>query len=181
MGKNASSINPIDTSKEIIEVLPSPSINSNLKRRPGQSIPWLLIILSTILVCVSLVFIFLKTQDKKQNFLNGQHLSLPSITKSIVNKSTSPLNKPLAQVTITPVASTNSPVTTPSTTSPSTTSSSVLNVSGILSNDNHNVALINDTIYEEGSIINGIKIVKINLDAITIERDGKEETIIVKK
>jgi|GEM_PF-4333777 len=59
--------------------------------------------------------------------------------------------------------------------------SAALNIQGIMTNNNHNVVLINNNIYDEGSIFDGIKILKINLDAITIERDGKEESIAIKK
>ena len=49
-----------------------------------------------------------------------------------------------------------------------------------MSNDTGNVALINDQIYQEGDSVDGVKIVKISLDSVTVINNGKEETISVK-
>ncbi len=56
-----------------------------------------------------------------------------------------------------------------------------LNIQGIMSNGTNNVALINGNVYEEGSIIEGVKIVKITMQALTIEHNGQEEVVPVKK
>lgn len=55
-----------------------------------------------------------------------------------------------------------------------------LNVRGIMANGPNNLALINDQVYQEGDVVNGIKIVKISLDSITVINNGTEQTIPVK-
>lgn len=56
----------------------------------------------------------------------------------------------------------------------------ILNVQGLMTNNGATVALINGKIYEQGSEINGIKILAIEGNSITVLRDGKEETIRVR-
>ncbi len=55
-----------------------------------------------------------------------------------------------------------------------------LNIHGIMSNPKGNVVLIDNGIYAEGDEVQGVKIIKINLDGIVILRDKKEETIRVR-
>jgi len=55
-----------------------------------------------------------------------------------------------------------------------------LTVQGIMTNNGSTVALINGSIYEKGDEINGVKIIGITADAVTISRDGKEESIQIK-
>jgi hypothetical protein len=55
-----------------------------------------------------------------------------------------------------------------------------LNVHGVLANPTGNVVLINDQVYQEGDDVDGVKIVKINLNSIQINNNGQEETIRVK-
>ena len=55
-----------------------------------------------------------------------------------------------------------------------------MDVHGIMSKGNSNLVLINDQVYQEGDEVEGAKIVKINLDSITILNNGAEETIHVK-
>lgn len=81
-----------------------------------------------------------------------------------------PQPRPLAKVTAT---STNAA-------SPSDPASSTLNIQGIMQNKGATVALINNKIYEAGDEINGIKILTISTEFLTILRDGKEETIEVR-
>ncbi len=52
---------------------------------------------------------------------------------------------------------------------------------GIMSDQNGNLALVNDKVYAEGGIINGAKIIKINTDSIVILKDGKEEKLLIKR
>ena len=74
-----------------------------------------------------------------------------------------------------PVAvQTAAPVTVP--VAPSIT----LNVHGIMSDARGNVALINDQVYQEGDDIDGVKIVKINLNSIIVNDNGVERKIPVK-
>jgi len=69
---------------------------------------------------------------------------------------------------------TAAPVTVP--VAPSIT----LNVHGIMSDAKGNVALINDQVYQEGDDIDGVKIVKINLNSIIVDDNGVERKIPVK-
>ncbi len=55
-----------------------------------------------------------------------------------------------------------------------------LNIHGVMSNGPRNVVLIDDQVYQEGDEVDGVKIAKINLDFITVNNNGKEETIRVK-
>jgi type II secretory pathway component PulC len=80
--------------------------------------------------------------------------------------------KPLAQLTVSAPAASNTAKTPPPLT---------LNIHGVMANDSGNLVLINDRVYQEGDTVEGAKIVKINLDSITIINDGKEETISVGK
>jgi type II secretory pathway component PulC len=80
--------------------------------------------------------------------------------------------KPLAQLTINPPATKN-----PDSAKPAPVT---LNIHGIMANANGNLALINDQVYQEGDDLDGAKIVKINLDSITISNNGTEQTIFVK-
>lgn len=77
-----------------------------------------------------------------------------------------------------PTTTTAKPIAPPP--PPSTTDE--INLQGIMSNATGNVALINNNIYEEGAVLqNGIKIIKIGLQNITVEQNGKEEVIAVSK
>jgi len=86
-------------------------------------------------------------------------------------KSTQEL-QPLAKITINPTTGNIDPNTsnTPIT----------LNIHGIMANASGNLALINDQVYQEGDSVGGTKIVKINLDSITVIINGVEEKIHVK-
>ncbi len=55
-----------------------------------------------------------------------------------------------------------------------------LNIHGVMSDGPNNVVLINDQVYQEGDEVNGVKIIKISLNSITVINNGKEETIRVK-
>ena len=55
-----------------------------------------------------------------------------------------------------------------------------LNIHGIMANASGNLVLINDQVYQEGDSVDGAKIVKINLDSITVINNGTEQTILVK-
>ena len=53
-------------------------------------------------------------------------------------------------------------------------------IHGVMANGSRNIVLINDQVYQEGDDVDGVKIVKINLDSITVNNNGKEQTIRVK-
>jgi hypothetical protein len=88
--------------------------------------------------------------------------------------------KPLAQLTINPPMEVSSGTTNPS--SPLKPPAPItLNVHGIMSDTKGgNLALINDQVYQEGDEVEGAKIVKIDLDSITVIINGTEQTIRVK-
>lgn len=56
----------------------------------------------------------------------------------------------------------------------------VLKLEGVMNNNGAMLALINGKIYEEGSAINGAKIVRIGENTVTISRDGEEEVLQVR-
>jgi hypothetical protein len=97
--------------------------------------------------------------------------------------------KPLAKITVNPPK----PPAPPSPTNPSSPTEmpaaanmikpglpSTLNIHGVMSNGSNNLVLINDQVYQEGDEVDGIKIVKINLNTITVINNGKKELIRVK-
>jgi hypothetical protein len=51
------------------------------------------------------------------------------------------------------------------------------NVQGVVTQNGHAVALINDRIYEAGDQIGEVKIVSISASAVTVLRNGVEETV----
>lgn len=61
------------------------------------------------------------------------------------------------------------------------TSSAALNVEGIMANNGSAVALINGKIYEAGDEIGGTQLVSIDENSITILKDGKTETIQLRR
>jgi hypothetical protein len=93
---------------------------------------------------------------------------------------------PLAKITVAPPKpsiSTNAPIPTnlPAIAdTPKINAPVTLNIHGVMSNDTGNVALINDQIYQEGDTVDGVKIVKISLDSVTVINNGKKEIIPVK-
>ena len=95
----------------------------------------------------------------------------------LIHKEELPAFKTKAPENFVPPIPTNLPAisNTPKTNAPVT-----LNIHGVMSNNTGNVALINDQVYQEGDEVDGVKIVKISLDSITVINNGKEETIPVK-
>jgi hypothetical protein len=85
---------------------------------------------------------------------------------------------PLAKLTVTPpVPVIKAPIT--SNTVPPIVPAT-LNIHGVMSNGTSNLVLINDQVYQEGDDVDGIKIVKISLNSITVIDNGKEKEIRVK-
>lgn len=102
---------------------------------------------------------------------------------------------PLAKITVLPPApkpvippatpAAARPITTNTATAaipapPAETKPQTLNIHGVMSNGSQNVVLIDDQVYQEGDEVDGIKILKINLDSITILNNGQEQSIRVK-
>jgi hypothetical protein len=187
METNPSQVNPANGNpEEIVEVLPSSSPNTT--KNPVSA--FFLTLCAVIIIGGSCIYIMNQIKQKYPHFLSGIHFKLPfaekfhttSSKKHVISPSSnhpSTVNS-LARVTI-PVSN------TPSENGPSSTSSTVaslpliLNIQGIMASGNQNLALINNNVYEEGSVIDGIKILKINLDALIIEHNGKQETVAVRK
>ena len=48
-----------------------------------------------------------------------------------------------------------------------------------MANTSGNLVLINDQVYQEGDTVDGAKIIKINLDSISVIVNGAEQTISV--
>ena len=146
----------------------------NQKMSMKNKIKSLLILLCALVITVAcILYIFQQFQSnipRVRNFAQRSFFQL--IRKSPVIKTTPTEDlKPLAQFTVNPSALSKmnkppAPVT--------------LNIHGIMSNGSGNLVLINDQVYQEGDDIDGAKIVKINLDSITVDNNGIEQTILVK-
>jgi len=123
----------------------------------------------------SIVYIYQQVQyaaPKAQTFAKSSFYKLIHKKEHFDFKTTPPKElKPLAQLTITPPTSS-------STTKPGVPIT--LNIHGIMSNGTGNLVLINDQVYQEGDEVDGTKIVKINLNSITVINNGTEQTINVK-
>lgn len=181
------------TPEEPIETLPSSNSSSESPKEKGGVKAILLVIGALIVVILSGAYLSSQLKAKYPSLFSGLHWHF---SFNFFKKQSPP--KPLAQIVI-PAAPTHhvappsespkpqnvssTPIKpqVPSVPSNSTPSPTVLNVQGIMANNNHNVALINNNVYEEGDVVNGYKILKINLNAITVEHDGQEEIIPIKR
>ena len=189
--------------EDIVEYLPSSNVNNPNKTKQSGLRSFL-----TIMVCLTVTgaSIYLGYTQLKHQFPqlfsqkqlpNAKKISSQTLIRSIINpflklkdssqqKSTTKTkpvvkSKPLPQTNlqVPENLNTNSTSTTNITT-PSATSE--ITLQGIMSNATGNVALINNNVYEEGSVIQGgVKIIKINLQNISIEHNGKQEVIAVSK
>jgi hypothetical protein len=186
--------------EDVVEVLPSSSPAPSSVKEKG--IPWRNLaigLFAWVIVMVSGYFIYSQLHSKYPQKFPRIEFSFHPFKKQATTSS-----KPLAQIIIpakkasvathkataksaaihpaTPAAaiSTTTPAPAPMATT-STSSPIILNVQGVMSSNGHNVALINNEVYEEGSVVNGQKIVKINLNTITVEHDGQEEVVSIKK
>jgi len=86
--------------------------------------------------------------------------------------------KPLAQITV------NAPATSPAAATAAGTVNAppaeTLKIHGIMADAKGNLALINDQVYQEGDEVDGAKIIKIDLNSITVNINGTDKTISVK-
>ncbi len=94
--------------------------------------------------------------------------------------------KPLAQVAVEQSAPTASPSTAeiPNTAAVEAIKPLpplMLNIHGVMANGSANIALINNQVYQEGDTVEGVKILKINLNEIVVLNNGREQTIAVRK
>jgi len=172
-----------------VEVLPPSNQESNNPKGPIQNkIKSILAMCCAMAITVgSLYFVYLQFRNyipraekyAKKSFYKLIHKEeLPDF------KTRAPEDlKPLAQLTINPPTEASSSAN-PSGTNLSSTvkppAPITLNVHGIMSNATGNLVLINDQVYQEGDDVEGAKIVKINLDSITVIINGTEQTIRVK-
>lgn len=148
---------PQAKSEEMVEVLTSP--DKKIAQHPLS--PFLVAMGLVILVAAGLYFI------NMQKFAH-----LPLHWRGLTTKQVS-LAKP-AVAAIPAVKMPQVPNAPPPPLDP-------FNLQGVMADGSHSVALINDNIYEEGALVNDARIIKIGLDSVTIERNGKQETISVKK
>lgn len=121
--------------------------------------------------------------------LKDRLTALSGKAKQAANHVTNPINpKPLAQVTVNPPPAATTPATPDASTTTATTAAApaaepiplTLKISGIMASGDHNIALVNDKIYQEGETIEGVQIIKINLDSIVVLNNGQEQTIEVR-
>jgi hypothetical protein len=175
MQKNSETPAPTTSSEGFIETL-----SSTESKQRNPSTPW---VPTMVLVILGIAIAFGILQLQKN----------PSLLAKLNLNMKPAESKPLAQI-VTPVkveqpkAASNSPVATPapSAIAPVATVTTVatppvLNVQGIMASGHKIVALINNEIYEEGSFVNGQKILKISMNSLTLEHDGHQEIIPIKK
>jgi hypothetical protein len=154
------------------ENLPTPA---GLDDIPKKS-PRMLYFKNVMVLCTCMAVIagsgYYLYQQYRTNILQAKNVARKSFYKLIHKeeipdfKTKTPEElKPLAKLTIN-ASKTSSPMT--------------LNIHGIMANGGSNLVLINDQVYQEGDEVDGAKIIKINLDSITVNVDGAEQTIFVK-
>jgi len=111
--------------------------------------------------------------------------------EEVVDVKTPKVLVPLAKIVVLPpapkptITAVSATVTSPTATAaiptpPVENKPQTLNIHGVMSNGSQNVVLIDDQVYQEGDEVDGIKILKINLDSITILNNGQEQKIKVK-
>ncbi len=196
--------------EDVVEYLPSSSVDKPSTSKYSLFHSILIIVVCLVVIGVSCILGYIRlkypptlsksdtVQFNKQVEKTFKSISIPNLLKPLTSsketkpsqaiskpQTPSPNNTPVAQKTepIAPNVSSNTPATTvakPITSAP--TSPDEINLQGIMSNTTGNVALINNNIYEEGVVLpNGARIIKINLQNITIEKNGKEEIITVSR
>ncbi len=175
MEQNNTPINPFKLQEDIVEVLPS--LNPK-KKKNNSTLLWISIITSVLILFGFVLFIFSEIKSKNPKFLFS--LNLNSIMRTQTHSSKTkitptPTSSPVKEAAQTPTA--NTPIANAPPLSPSPT----LDLQGIMASSGQNIALINNSVYEEGAVIDGKKIIKINLNTITIEYNGKQEEITLKK
>jgi len=128
-----------------------------------------------VITAASVLYIYQQFQNdipKVKNFARKSFNKLIHKEEPLAFATKAPEDlKALGTLTINPSAS--STITKPS--APVT-----LNIHGVMSNGSNNLVLINDQVYQEGDEVDGAKIVKINLNSITVINNGVEQTIPVK-
>ena len=159
-----------------------PMIQPNeIKQKPAPD-PASLQKMAIIIACVSFVLYFplslMKPNKQLANSLNKFQAALNQKRNVIPGKASVASSKPIPTSVPAPVASSIQTTPSPnSSTAATPPSEPTLAVQGIMAQGTSNIALINNRIYEEGSEINGMKIVKINLNNLVVTQNGQEKTI----
>ena len=149
------------------------SVNS---KKPKSSSYFLLIFLA-LTAAAALWFMgpsIIQSLSKNKTLLDLQK----SMKKNPIFPDSPKPAQPLAKIILPPAS--ESTAAEPKNPSAGHSNPVVFNVQGVMTNKGSTVALINGKIYERGEDIGEAKILNIDTDAITILRDGKEETIRVK-
>jgi type II secretory pathway component PulC len=172
---------PVDPMAQNPWTIPSPSVEkvetlpSAMVKKSNFTIPKPLLIISLLVMAVSFYFIYSQVQQKYPRLLPKLHLSFKSPTTHVVSKPAVVVSTPVPVTVIKDIAPMASPAPLP------TAPPSPFSLQGIMASGNHNVALINNSVYEEGNLIEGRKILKITLNAVTLEYNGKQEELTLKK
>jgi len=171
------------TDEEPVEYLDSTAPIAPPKPKPPikNKIQSMYVVTCTVLITLAVTiasgtYIYQQCQN---DIPKVQNLAKKSFDK-LIHKKELPEFKPLAPPPLKSLAQlTVNPATT-KTPSPTKLEPITLDIHGIMANASGNLVLINDQVYQEGDEIDGTKIVKINLDSITVLNNGTEQTIPVK-
>ena len=180
LSSKSDDIEIINEDSSQIETLPPSDQETPVAKSPIQNKikSALALICATTITILSVLYIF---QQFKNEVPLAQRFAQNSFNKLIYQLQplnmkapahAAPAPRPLAQITIAPQATNTSNSTKPAPTT--------LDIHGIMANATGNLVLINDQVYQEGDDIDGVKIVKINLNSIIVNDNGVERKIPVK-
>ena len=161
-----------ELSETAIETIPS----ANPFKRVFRSI--LIIAISVLVSGGSLFFLYQQYNNylpKNSSTISRSSYGAAHQNTAVVSrpKASSADLKPMAQITIPPAES-------DSTAASQAAAPVTLNIHGVMANGSSVLVLINDQVYQEGDTVDGARILKINLNSITVDINGNEQTIPVK-
>ena len=142
---------------------PSAQNKKEIRIQPRSSLVYLILILCA-LTGLSLIFF-----NKSETLFSKASFKIPKLS----------LKLPLSKGT-TILTSRTAPAEAATGIPQNVSSATTVTVGGIMTNGNQKVALINNKVYAEGDEINGMKILKISFDEVTVTDHGEEKSFRVK-
>jgi hypothetical protein len=155
----------VDEKPAEVEILQKPSMQIKIKSV-------FILCCALMITLASAIYVYQQLQTnipKVQSFAKDSFEKIIHRQMPFSFKKKTPDLKSLAQITVNPPSSSKIFKPRPIT----------LNIHGIMSNATGNLVLIDDQVYQEGDVVDGAKIIKINLDSITVDINGTEKTIPV--